>query len=333
VRLQLQWAQGAEFAGYLAAADLGFYEAAGIEVIFVEGGPEIRPQEVGSSPLGPEFTVSWVPKVLQARASGASDLVDIAQVFQRSGTLTIARTDDEVVRPADLRDRTVGVLGPGDELEIVAGAARAGLVAGTDFELVPLDLTMDRFLRGSVDVAQATIWDGYAQVLEAEDPETNALFQSTDLDVINWNDEGSAMLQDAIFARASWLEEGDNTRLAVDFLRASFQGWMHCRDRPAECVAMTMAAEPRLGGGHQAWTLNEVNGLIWPSPDGIGVVATEAWDAMVQTMLETDLLTTAPTADAFRTELAIAAGAGLVGQDVTGDAFVKGDVPITPGGE
>jgi hypothetical protein len=85
-----------------------------------------------------------------------------------------------------------------------------------------------------------------------------------------------------------------------------------------------MAAEPRLGGGHQAWTLNEVNGLIWPSPDGIGVVATEAWDAMVQTMLETDLLTTAPTADAFRTELAIAAGAGLVGQDVTGDAFVKG---------
>ena len=54
------------------------------------GGPDVIPQHVGSAPDGPEFTISWVPKVLEAReAAEPSDLVDIAQIFQRSGTLRV----------------------------------------------------------------------------------------------------------------------------------------------------------------------------------------------------------------------------------------------------
>ena len=46
------------------------------------------------------------------------------------------------------------------------------------------------------------IYNEYAQVLEATNPETGELYQPTDLNVINYNDEGTAMLQDALFARA-----------------------------------------------------------------------------------------------------------------------------------
>ncbi|MGZ8481355.1 MAG: ABC transporter substrate-binding protein, partial [Candidatus Limnocylindria bacterium] len=86
VELQLQWAPQAQFAGYFAAAELGFYEDEGLDVTILDGGPDVVPQQVGSSPDGPEFTISWVPKVLEAREAG-SDLVNIAQIFQRSGTL------------------------------------------------------------------------------------------------------------------------------------------------------------------------------------------------------------------------------------------------------
>ena len=55
---------------------------------------DVIPQAVGSQPDGPEFTIAWVPKVLQAREAG-SDLVDIAQVFQRSGTLSVSWKDIE----------------------------------------------------------------------------------------------------------------------------------------------------------------------------------------------------------------------------------------------
>ncbi|MEA2611635.1 MAG: NitT/TauT family transport system substrate-binding protein, partial [Chloroflexota bacterium] len=67
VRLQLQWAPQAQFAGYFAAVKQGYYDAAGIKLTIVDGGPDVIPQAVGSAADGPEFTISWVPKVLEAR--------------------------------------------------------------------------------------------------------------------------------------------------------------------------------------------------------------------------------------------------------------------------
>ena len=97
VRLQLQWAPQAQFAGYFAAQEQGYYEAAGLKVTILDGGPDVIPQAVGSAADGPEFTISWVPKVLEAReGTPASDLVDIAQVFQRSGTLSVSWKDSNI---------------------------------------------------------------------------------------------------------------------------------------------------------------------------------------------------------------------------------------------
>ena len=56
---------------------------------------------VGSAPNGPEFTISWVPKVLEAR-EGGSDLIDVAQIFQRSGTLQVAFAESGIDTPEEL---------------------------------------------------------------------------------------------------------------------------------------------------------------------------------------------------------------------------------------
>ena len=50
VRLQLQWAPQAQFAGYFAADQQGYYKAENLEVEFVDGGPTVVPQQVGSAP-------------------------------------------------------------------------------------------------------------------------------------------------------------------------------------------------------------------------------------------------------------------------------------------
>ncbi len=242
VRLLLRWTLGAEFAGYVAAIDQGFYEAAGIDLTLVEGGPDVFPEVVGSESSGPEFTISWVPRVLQAREAGSSDLVDIAQVFRRSATLSISFRDLEVTRPADLKGHELGVLGAGNEFEVTAAAKAAGLDIDRDVTLVEQDTGMRDFLRGRIDVAQVTIYDGYAQVLESIDPSSHQAYQPTDFNVINYHDEGTAMLQDAVFARASWLAQDGNEDLAARFLKASFQGWMFCRDHPGDCVEAVVAA-------------------------------------------------------------------------------------------
>jgi len=52
-------------------------------------------------------------------------------------------------------------------------------------------------------------------VLEATDRRTGKPYEVTDFDVINFADEGTAMLQDAVFARASWLSGQGHEATAI----------------------------------------------------------------------------------------------------------------------
>jgi NitT/TauT family transport system substrate-binding protein len=333
VRLQLQWVPQAQFAGYIAAVQQGYYEAEGLNVELVPGGPDVIPQQVGSAENGPEFTISWVPKVLEAReADPPSDLVNIAQVFQRSGTLSVAWVDSGITSPEDFAGKKVGVWDFGNEFEVTAGARLFGLEEGTDYEKViqPFDMTL--LLNDEIDVAEAMIYNEYAQVLEAENPDTGELYQPDDLNVIDYNEVGTAMLQDAIFARAAWLAEEGNEEIAVKFLRASFRGWIYCRDNQDECVQYTLDAGTTLGAGHQAWQMNEINALIWPSPDGIGVLDLDLWQQTVDVAVESGIVSGEPPAESYRTDLATQALEGIT-EDKTGSDFQKGTVEVTPGGE
>src|SRR5687768_9864279 len=332
---QLQWVPQAQFAGYFAAKDLGLYEEAGLDVTILDGGPDIAPQQVVADPNGPEFGEAWVPKVLVAREEGA-DLVNIAQVFQRSGTVEVSFADSGITSPEDWAGKKVGAWGFGNEFEVVAAARQAGLEPGTDFEQVTQNFDMVAFLNGEIDAAEAMTYNELAQVLESENPDTGELYQLEDLNIIDFNEVGTAMLQDHIMARESWLADEtngvSNEQIATCFLRASFEGWMHCRDNPDECVEIVLDQGTILGEGHQHWMMNEINALIWPSPDGIGILDEELWDQTVQISLDSEILTEEPSDDAFRTDLAQAALDGIEG-DTTGDDFEKGTVEVTPGGE
>ena len=331
VQLQLQWAPQAQFAGYFAAAEQGFYTDENLDVDILPGGPDVVPQQVGSAENGPEFTISWVPKVLEARVGG-SDLVNIAQIFQRSGTLSVAWADSGISSPADFADKKVGVWDFGNEFEVTAAASAEGLEEGTDYEKVIQPFDMLLLLSREIDVAEAMIYNEYAQVLEAENPDTGELYQPEDLTVIDYNEVGTAMLQDAIFARASWLAEEGNEDITERFLRASFRGWIYCRDNPEDCVGYTTAAGSTLGAGHQAWMMNEINPLIWPSPDGIGMLNADLWQQTVDISLDSGIITEAPSDDASRTDLAEAALEGIE-EDTTGEDFTKGTVEVTPKGD
>ena len=143
-----------------------------------------------------------MPKVLEARnGTPASDLVNIAQIFQRSGTLSVSWKDTEhhvARRTSRARRSASGTSATSSRSP--RPPRKAGLTAGTDYEKViqPFDMTL--LLSKQIDVAEAMIYNEYAQVLEATNPETGELYQPTDLNVINYNDEGTAMLQDALFA-------------------------------------------------------------------------------------------------------------------------------------
>lgn len=340
VQLQLQWEPQAQFAGYFAADAQGYYTAEGLDVEILRGGAEVIPQVVGSDPNGPEFTISWVPKVLEVRANGQSDLVDIAQIFQRSGTRSVSWAAgkgpgtpgaDNITSPEQYAGKNVGVWDYGNEYEVTAAGLKFNLVQNVDYTKVIQPFNMDLLFNREVDVAEAMIYNEYAQMLEATNPATNALYQPEDLNVINYNEVGTAMLQDAIFAREAWLAEAGNEDIAIRFLRASFRGWIYCRDHAADCIQYTVDAGSTLGAGHQAWMMNEINPLVWPSPNGVGAIDVAIWNQTVSVAKGAGIIPGDPDASAYRTDLADSARTGIT-EDKTGTNFQKGTVEVTPGG-
>ncbi|MEM7801423.1 MAG: ABC transporter substrate-binding protein [Chloroflexota bacterium] len=330
VSLQLQWVTQSQFAGYYAALAEGYYAERCLDVTILEGAVEIVPQQVVAAGDA-EFGIAWVPKMLASREQGA-DLVNIGQVFQRSGTLQVAWADSGISSPEDWGGKRVGTWGFGNEFEVYAALRQAGIEPDNEDEvtivLQPFDMSL--LLNREIDVAQAMTYNEYAQVLETVNPDTGELYQPEDLTVFNYEDVGTAMLQDAIFTTETYLAENED--VATAFLAASFEGWIFCRDNFDACVNHVLDNGPTLGEGHMQWQLNEINELIWPSPDGIGVMDQAAYDQTLDISLEFAVLESAPDDGAMRTDLAEAALEMIEG-DKTGEGFEKLSITLTEGGE
>ncbi len=333
VRLQLQWVTQSQFAGYYAALAQGYYAEEGLDLTILEGAVEIVPQQVVAAGEA-EFGIAWVPKVLASREQGA-DLVNIGQIFQRSGTLQVSWADTGISSPADWAGKRVGTWGFGNEFEVFAALRQAGIEPDDPnaVTIVQQPFDMALFLNREIDAAQAMTYNEYAQVLEAVNPETGELYQPEDLIVVDYNDLGVAMLQDHIFARESWLAEEGNEDIAIRFLRASFKGWIFCRDNFDECANTVLENGPTLGEGHMRWQLNETNALIWPSPAGIGILDETPYQQTIDISTEFAVLSAPPDEGAARTDLAQAALESLTDLDTTGEGYEKLAIEVTPGGE
>jgi len=339
VKLQLQWFIQAQFAGYYAAQDQGYYADQCLDVSIVEGGVDIVPQQQLADGAV-DFAIAWVPKALATREAGAN-IVDIAQVFQRSGTLQVSFADKGITTPDDFAGKTVGNWGFGNEYEIFAALGQANLDPATDVTLVQQDFNMDGLLSGDIDAAEAMIYNEYAQVLETVNPDTGELYQPSDLNVISYEEDGVGMLQDAIWADGERLASDEAYRdIAVRFLTASLQGWAYCRDNVQACTDLVVAQGSKLGASHQLWQMNEINQLIWPASDGVGVINQEAWDRTAEiaqntpNLEGTTVLTAPPDADAFTNDIVNEALTKLqdLGVDTTGDSYQPIEVTLNEGG-
>ena len=332
VKFQLQWVAQSQFAGYYAALDQGYYRDAGLDVSFLLGGPNINNVQVVATG-GADIGTAWLPNMLQSR-EGGTDLVSIAQIFQRSGTRMASFKDKNITTPASMAGKKIGSWLGGNEPELFAALTKASLDP-TKENIIKQNFDMSGLLSGDLDVAQAMIYNEYAQVLEAKNPATGQLYKPEDLNVVDFNDPsvGTAMLQDQIFATDKWLKSGTNADTAVKFLQASFKGWIYCRDNPQKCVDIVLAKGSQLGASHQAWQMNEINALIWPSPNGIGLLDKALYDQTIQIATTYKVLKAAPSADATRTDLAQKALDALGSSvDTKGANFKKGTVTLNEKG-
>ncbi|HWM34635.1 MAG TPA: ABC transporter substrate-binding protein [Pseudolysinimonas sp.] len=344
IKLQLQWLPQAQFAGYYIAQEQGYFQEEGFDdVEIIPSGGDIVPQDALVAG-DVDFAIAWVPKVLGTLEGQGVELTDIAQVFQKSGTMQVSYKGDGITSPADFEGKRIGSWGFGNEWEIFAAMAAEGLDS-TTVSITTQDFSMNALLDKDVDAAQAMTYNEWAQILEVVNPATGELYQPEDFDVVSYEDTDGAMLQDAIWADTERLSDPAYEDAAVRFLKAITKGWIYARDNPEEAAATVYdiasnaeAAFP-VGPVHQTWMMNEVNKLIWAGGD-FGLIDEAAWDKTVAGALSAknqdglELITTEPDSSAYSNTYIEKALAELKEEGITVDgSYTPIDVVLTEGGQ
>jgi NitT/TauT family transport system substrate-binding protein len=328
------------------ALDQGYFEEEGFDSVeIIPSGGDIVPQDALVAG-DVDFAIAWVPKVLGTLEATGVELTDIAQVFQKSGTLQVSWKGDGVESVADFEGKRIGSWGFGNEWEIFAAMAADDLDS-TSVSITTQDFSMNALLDHDVDAAQAMTYNEWAQILEVVNPDTGELYQPEDFDVISYEETDGAMLQDAIWADTQRLaDDAAYADAAVRFLKAITKGWIFARDNPEEAatIVYTAATSPGVssfpvGPTHQLWQMNEVNKLIWAGGD-FGLIDSAAWDKTVAGALSAinqdglELITEEPAESAYSNEYIEKALAELAeeGFEVSG-SYTPIEVTLTAGGQ
>ena len=333
VTLQLKWVTQAQFAGYYAAKAKGYYDDENLDVNIKVGGPSITPEQVVLGKQA-QFGIDWLPSLLASRDKG-QDLVNIAQMFTRSGMTELTWKTSGITTIPQMKDKKVGVWCCGNENELYAAFNKNGMSPTKDVTIVNQPFDMNLFLNRQVDAAAAMTYNELAQVLETKNPSTGQLYKPSDLNVISMDSVGTGMLEDGVFVRGDWNKDKDNEEVAKRFLAASDRGWIYCRNHVSECTQIVLNNGPTLGKGHQTWMMNEINALIWPASDGIGVMNKKAYDQTAKIARQFGVISKAPSKDAYRTDIAQDAvdEISAEGEDVNGNDYTKPAVKVTPKGQ
>jgi len=254
VTLQLKWLPQSQFMGYYVAQEKGYYKDAGIDINILPGGSDIISEQQVSNGVA-DIGVTWTSSLMKYQSKGWN-LVEVAQVFQKSAMLLVSKKSSNITSIKDLKGKTVGSWFGGNEYELYAALGKNGLDKDKDLKLVQQDFTMNQLQSGKIDVAQAMTYNEYGLLLEAG-------FTDQTLNKIDMNDEGVAMMEDCLFVNTDW--SAKNGDLLAKFLKASIKGWAEACADPVAAGKIVYEKNKSVSLKHQTYMAQEVAKLVIPT--------------------------------------------------------------------
>ncbi len=291
--IQLKWVTQAQFAGYYVALEKGFYEAHGLDVTILPGGPDIAPPQVIAAG-GADVIIEWMPAALAARERGVP-LVNVAQFFNRSGMMLTCRADSGVASSEDFAGQTLGVWFAGNEYPFLSWMSQLGLsTSGADPDVTVLrqGFNVDPLLQQQAACISTMIYNEYWQVVDAGIPED-------ELVTFFYEDEGVATLEDGLYATTEQLEDPEYVDRLARFIAASAEGWAYAIENVDEAAEIIVEYDPAGAATFevQQRQMENIATLITAEPDQLGWLDPAAFDRTVDVLLsgESDpVITEAP---------------------------------------
>jgi len=277
--LQLKWVTQAQFAGYYVAKEKGMYDAVGLDVTIKPGGPDINPSQVIAGG-GADVVLDWMPSALATREKGVP-LVNIAQVFQKSGMELTCRKETGITKPADFKGKTLGVWFAGNEYPFLSWMSTLGLKTdGSGVTVLKQGFNVDPLLQKQADCISTMTYNEYWQVIDAGLP-------ADQLVVFKYEDQGVATLEDGIYTLQKNLSDSAMADKLARFVKASMQGWDWSVANPDD-AAMIVLKNDETGAQtekHQKRMMGEIAKLVGHSDKGTGYLDPAAYERTVKILL------------------------------------------------
>ncbi len=244
-----QWTPQAQFAGYYVAIQKGFYQKRGIDLHLLAGGPDSPPADMLRC-RKTDFTTMFLSDGIKLRAKGV-DIVNVAQIGQKSGFILVARKSSGIFSPKDLNGKRVS-LWSDFQIQPLAFFRKYQV----QVTIVPQTYTINLFLQGGVDAACAMWYNEYHTLL-------NSGVNADELTTFFFDQYGLNFPEDGIYCLRETLKPDD--RICRDVVGASLEGWQYAFDHPDEAIdiVMTYARESNIGTNrvHQRWMLDRIRDI------------------------------------------------------------------------
>lgn len=279
--LQLKWVTQAQFAGYYVAKDKGFYDAEGLDVTIKAGGPDINPSQVIAGG-GADVVIDWMPSALATREKGVP-LVNIAQIFQKSGMMLTCRKDAGIKSPQDFKDKTLGVWFGGNEYPFLNWMNKLGFKtdgSAGGVKVLKQGFNVDPLLQKQADCVSTMTYNEYWQVIDGG-------LKAKQLVTFQYEKEGVATLEDGIYTLDKSVQDPAMVDKLARFLRASQKGWDWAVKNPKDSVKIVLAndATGAQTEKHQLRMMKEIAKLVGKNPKGTGWLDDTAAERTVETLM------------------------------------------------
>ena len=287
VTIQLKWVTQAQFAGYYVAQEKGYYKAEGLDVTIKPGGPDIStPQVIAGG--GADVIVDWMPSALASREKGVA-LVNIAQIFNRSGMMLTCRKDSGIRSPSDFRGKTLGVWFYGNEYPFLSWMSQLGIPTNggsNGVTVLKQGFNVDPIFQKQAHCVSTMTYNEYWQVVDGG-------LSPSELVVYKYEDQGVATLEDGLYVLEKNLSNSAFVNKMARFLRASIKGWEFAANNPDTAADIVLENDDTGAQTekHQRRMMREINKLIvgfYSKGQGVGYLKPSDYERTVNVLLASD---------------------------------------------
>jgi NitT/TauT family transport system substrate-binding protein len=278
------------------AQALDIFRPVNLEVNLAPPIPGYDPFAVEPAPASIDLWVGTVADVAPAVAEGLS-LEAVGEVTGKDPTVLVTKGSTATASaPPDLSSlagKSVLADTTGAAASLRAALVAAGMAPATvkivlpDDPSAPFDPT--QMLDGSVAAAAVSAYDGWARIQEAAfaagvDP---AAFHAQPL-----REAGQDILGELVWVQTKDLADPQLKAAVAAFLATLGTAQVDCRNALQDCAGTAAAQSDRSQQGI-AWSIDQLDRLLFPSQDGILHIDEAAWSRTIAAMQAADVTGTA----------------------------------------